>query len=343
MGDFTNRSESASIDYEIPLPPVDGLDTGPPRTGGGRIYDPAHTPVMPGKTTTDEERDRAWRYNNPPPVTSDAKKYYYETDYFNGSVVSVYFGDVFVDDISFITFSATTPKIPVFPYNKDIPSALLNGNSFVQGSFGINFKESAYLYVILQRFMEQKKKIQSVAPYNAEKEKELQKAYTKYLHTIKNYNKSFDSLDPISREEYINNALTELSKFNDGKISRETIEKMKNTKGSAASFDYNKENTLESDIAMGMLMGLENDLQFESLAEAFETKIWASADDKDFGRVDKLPAFDIFIVYGDFDNQLANHTVRKIRHAKLTGVQQQVNVSGEPIQELYTFMAFDYR
>ena len=343
MGDFTDRSESASIDYEIPLPPVDGLDTGPPRTGGGRIYDPAHTPVTPGKTTTDEERNPARRDNNPPPVTSDAKKYYYETDYFNGSVVSVYFGDVFVDDISFITFSATTPKIPVFPYNKDIPSALLNGNSFVQGSFGINFKESAYLYVILQRFMEQKKKIQSVAPYNAEKEKELQKAYTKYLHTIKNCNKSFDSLDPISREEYINNALTELSKFNDGKISRETIEKMKNTKGSAASFDYNKENTLESDIAMGMLMGLENDLQFESLAEAFETKIWASADDKDFGRVDKLPAFDIFIVYGDFDNQLANHTVRKIRHAKLTGVQQQVNVSGEPIQELYTFMAFDYR
>lgn len=58
-------------------------------------------------------------------------------------------------------------------------------------------------------------------------------------------------------------------------------------------------------------------------------------------RFDKIPKFDIFAIFGDYRNPEAQHTVRKIKDVYLVGQAQSVISNGEPIQEVYEFIARD--
>ena len=75
----------------------------------------------------------------------------YPEDYFNGCDVSVYFGDVWVDDIAAIQFRVSEEVQPIFGYNSYVWDAVARGKRLVQGSFRIHFRESNYLNKILMR------------------------------------------------------------------------------------------------------------------------------------------------------------------------------------------------
>lgn len=91
------------------------------------------------------------------------------------------------------------------------------------------------------------------------------------------------------------------------------------------------------------------DAQFEDMAEKFEDAIWgkegSSAARDPFAealnRPDLMDNFDIFLTFGNLDDAASNHTARRIRQVELVGQSQLVEVSGEPIQEAYTFIARD--
>ena len=55
----------------------------------------------------------------------------------------------------------------------------------------------------------------------------------------------------------------------------------------------------------------------------------------------ELPPFDIYAIFGDHLDESANHTVRRIKDVYLTGSNQVVSPTGEPIQEQYSFIARD--
>ena len=93
------------------------------------------------------------------------------------------------------------------------------------------------------------------------------------------------------------------------------------------------------------------DTKFEDVAEQFEDAIWgpdgsSAARDplavaESLRRPDLMDNFDIFLTFGNLDDAASNHTARRIRQVELVGQSQLVEVSGEPIQEAYTFIARD--
>lgn len=70
-------------------------------------------------------------------------------EYFAGSDVTVYFGDIFLSDITGLQFTLQEKVMPIFSYGSRTWDAVARGNRIVQGSFRIAFKEAGYLETIM--------------------------------------------------------------------------------------------------------------------------------------------------------------------------------------------------
>lgn len=75
----------------------------------------------------------------------------YPEDYFSGSDVSIYFGDVWVDEVVAVNFSVMEYVQPIYGFNSYTWDAISRGARIVQGSFRLNFREANYLNKILMR------------------------------------------------------------------------------------------------------------------------------------------------------------------------------------------------
>lgn len=73
----------------------------------------------------------------------------FPSHYFTGADVSIYFGDVFVDEIVDLEFALQEPVLPLKGYASHTFHRVARGARTIQGSFTINFKSNAYLYMIL--------------------------------------------------------------------------------------------------------------------------------------------------------------------------------------------------
>lgn len=71
-------------------------------------------------------------------------------EYFSGSDVNVYIGDIWVEDLTGLSFMLQEQINPVFGYQSYTWDAVSRGNRIVQGSFRIAFRESSYLHRILE-------------------------------------------------------------------------------------------------------------------------------------------------------------------------------------------------
>lgn len=75
-------------------------------------------------------------------------------EFFSGSDVTVYFGDLFVDTITGIEFTLQEQLRPIFGYADYTYSDISRGQRIVQGTFRIAFKQSGYLFTILEHIAE---------------------------------------------------------------------------------------------------------------------------------------------------------------------------------------------
>lgn len=73
----------------------------------------------------------------------------YPEDYFSGSDISIYFGDVWVDEVVTLSFALMEYVQPLFGFNSYTWDAVSRGARIVQGTFRINFREANYLNKIL--------------------------------------------------------------------------------------------------------------------------------------------------------------------------------------------------
>jgi hypothetical protein len=74
----------------------------------------------------------------------------YATSYFTGTQASIYVGDIWVDEVFGISFSASQSIIPLFGYASTFFDAVAKGKVLIQGYFDINFVDEGYLYAILE-------------------------------------------------------------------------------------------------------------------------------------------------------------------------------------------------
>lgn len=71
------------------------------------------------------------------------------TEYYTGTQASIFIGDIWVDEVFGISFSASQSIIPIFGYASTFFDAAAKGKVLVQGYFEINFVDEGYLYAIL--------------------------------------------------------------------------------------------------------------------------------------------------------------------------------------------------
>lgn len=70
-------------------------------------------------------------------------------EYFSGANVRVYFGNVWVDELTEISFSLQEQVAPIYGFHSYTFDRISRGSRMVQGTFSINFTENGYLKSIL--------------------------------------------------------------------------------------------------------------------------------------------------------------------------------------------------
>jgi len=70
--------------------------------------------------------------------------------YHNGAQISVWFGDIWVNDISAISWQYSQEKRPLYGYASQHFDAVAKGQVFLQGSFTVNFRNRDYVSYIMK-------------------------------------------------------------------------------------------------------------------------------------------------------------------------------------------------
>lgn len=123
----------------------------------------------------------------------------YSQEYFSGADMHIYFGDIWVDDITNLEFVLQEEVLPIYGYNSYTWDALARGRRQVVGSFTINFTSVGYL----QKVLEHADAIQYALEAGSKNNNINIKHYEKYRldEILKLYGK--DSFEQIA-EEYEN-------------------------------------------------------------------------------------------------------------------------------------------
>jgi len=247
----------------------------------------------------------------------------YDQEYFSGSQMFLYIGDVWVDEVTSMSYSIMQQKTPLYGYASQLFDDTAAGHVLVQGSMSINFKEQGYLWAVLRRYFS----VQSVETGVGQAKRGeggLLKGGTGTAPDI--VNKSGN-----------------IVASNGTRIQRANIERL--TQGEATRSERFK---FYQDLASYATFDTKNprDRVFEDVVEAFEDEVWKPSQtngalNSQIRRIDanKFDGFDIYVVFGDYSSPGANHTVRKIIGVRLTSEAKQVVIDGTPVQEQYSFIA----
>lgn len=73
----------------------------------------------------------------------------FSSEYFSAADVKLYFGDIWVDEITTMSFQLQEEVLPIYGYNSFTYDAIARGKRIVQGQFAINFTSVGYLQQIL--------------------------------------------------------------------------------------------------------------------------------------------------------------------------------------------------
>lgn len=274
--------------------------------------------------------------NNPDAIRNPRFKLpvQYEMDYFASSQCQIFIGDVWIDDINRIEWHAETPHIPIYGYASELFDTTTPGRTLITGAFAINFKEAGYLQIILDRY-----KNRAGNPYSLDNQKEsqnIQKNIKKLKKGLKDPNPQWKDFASSELQQAIQTAQSLKV------ISPKAISDI-NPKEKTASVLKKGAQDTNQNTALSTLMGLIKNNDFQALADIYAQRIWGSTTGQDIPRADKMGHFDIFISYGDQNNPLADHTVRRIFGVKLVGASQVIEVGPGNVQEVYSFIGRDYR
>jgi hypothetical protein len=277
----------------------------------------------------------------------------YDIEYFSGSSASLFVGDVWVDEVTSISYQVSQERVPLYGYGDQLFRDVSKGQVLVQGQFSINFKEAGYLWLILQRYRRMMKGLEET--YKTKKSTNMNR-YN--IEKIINGETAGDGKTSVYRKnETLQGLAQEYAKEQAGAFGKKgvvrTEEQFKSRSDAAASL------TGYSAATRAAAAGFGNDKSVgtvEGIFETFEDYIWNTEGNKitnsynvsenrraDNRRADSpsLNPFDIYLVYGDFASDRSNHTIQKIQDVYITGSAKQIVANSENIQEVYQFLARD--
>ena len=70
-------------------------------------------------------------------------------DFYSGSQITVWFGNILIDDINSIQWVRTQSKMPIYGYASQLFDAVADGIVVIQGSFSVNFRQQGYISAVI--------------------------------------------------------------------------------------------------------------------------------------------------------------------------------------------------
>lgn len=247
--------------------------------------------VSPGTGLTDQSA-------NPNSITEK-----YETNYYSGSQVAIWMGNIWLDDISMIEFTLNQKKMPFYGYKSQLYDQVAMGTQIIEGVFTVAYTHTNWLNMARSKYEEFT---------NPQSNKDQSGLNENDINTLINQSKAgnidFQTLKPTTPLVGIgtpeSNSLTKLRESSFDNTTQELI-----------NFFWGNTSTA---------------------GNSYKVK-----------SPDNLAAFDITITFGNYpkdrpsanDEFLSSHTIKVLSNVEITGYSMQVAITGEPIQEAYTFIA----
>ncbi len=227
----------------------------------------------------------------------------YTTDYYAGNQVSIFLGDIWIDELTMVQYQAQQNKRPFYGYKSQRYDTVAVGTQILEGMFSLNYTHTNYLNMMINAYLTK------VNPNTAMKvnESEIQD----FLTQVRNNPAILENLSIPS-------------------------------------------NALTSDAINFMIKNRFAGLPFEDKATLLEEYFWRHPDDSasqgqgDVISADNLPGFDIVIAFGNYppdrigggvDEFASSHTFKIVKDVRIISSSIQAGVTGDPVQEVYTFLA----
>lgn len=242
---------------------------------------------------------RVYGFDYSPNATTEYQRF--KEEYFTGADVRIYFGDIWVDEITSLQFTLQEQVAPIYGYASYTWDKVARGTRVIQGSFTINYKESYYLHSILNTLSTKMSESKKDNPmFN---EKEWKKGLTiEHLLEDSNYENTADELEK---------SLWGASK--DAGLNKLTASKDKET----YFYPENKNASVSDDSNNNMATS-----QKQLAEHGFNILIG-------YGPQNEV------------DGMKYNESTHSLVGVQLTGVSQVIGGDGQAVQEQYTFIAKD--
>lgn len=264
----------------------------------------------------------------------------YDLEYFSGAQMTMYIGDVLIDEVTSLQVSVQQQKRPIYGYASQLFDKVATGTVLVEGQFTINFKEAGYLNTVLERY----KSMSSGSPIPFNSPFMSKDGFSQISKDRSGGAKQFGEKGFLKRQnieqvsqtnKVVNGVIT--GEFNGRNVRpEEMIEFYRSLSG------FNNNAPARNGTTAGALNPAED------IFERFEDKIWSSdrLDEDSQGRrgdSNKFNDFTIYAVFGDYNsNDGVNHTAKRIDNVHIIGQSQVIQINGEPIGEQYSFFARNF-
>ena len=225
----------------------------------------------------------------------------FSQEYFSGSQVNIYFGDIWVDEITAMELSIQENVQPIYGYASYTADAWARGTRLITGTFRINFKESYYLHAILNEL--QYKAQENQEPFHSGQNKQPAVKTIEELLAMTN--------EPMAAERFENIANEYQNAIWGRTIDGSFLRKMENQETDAYFYSRMRQPDLHSE-GFNMLI---------TYGPFIEAHNYIYKDDKITEHVD--------------------HTIESISGVQIAAMTKVIQGSGQPIEEQYTFVAKD--
>lgn len=221
-------------------------------------------------------------------------------DFYSGSQITVWLGNIYLDDINSIQWVRTQNKMPIYGYASQLFDAVANGTVLVQGNFTINFRQQGYLPAIVR--------------------------------TIKDLYAKFNPDSPSSKSQNIdtwNTVQSLISKhLKNGTFGPNTAEEIKELGNSQDFFELAKE---YEKIVWGEAGSYDTDVRYPAdvqqamdIPDGFNIMV-------SYGNPSNTEM--------QTKREVMQSTVKTLIGVHLVGEAQTIMVGGQPVQEQYNFIA----
>ena len=221
-------------------------------------------------------------------------------DFYSGSQITVWFGNILIDDINSIQWVRTQNKMPLYGYASQLFDGVADGIVMIQGTFTINFRQQGYLSAIMD--------------------------------SIKGLYNTLAPTDALSKTSFDKNSWPVIKQLiaghlKNGTFGPKTIQDIQDLGNSPDFFDTVK---LYEDVIWGDKQDLDPVTDGVDVSQSIDIprgfNILISYGNPSHADTTTLA-----------DNMQS--TTKSIVGVHLTGESQMIRVGGQPIQEQYSFIA----